>query len=282
LNKLIISQRNESVFLLAYGFWIAFAYLGLVILEPGHLVATFAVSSLIGGVLVALPFTESLSKIIRDPFSWLRSVFFALTQIFMFRALTAGDTTAAFCASSGALVVVLLLAKHGLHERIGAREWSGAVLAIFGLVLLAPRLGVTVNGIAAGVFQAASIVAARKAGIRGQSISGNLAHGLLVAGLLCLPLCWSDLQVVGKSPMVLIISALLILFTQFYFLWISFRYPSSQVSQVSQSRIAWSLVLNAVWFHRFPTLQAFCGASIVLGAALLVVSSSRRSVASIS
>jgi uncharacterized membrane protein len=272
-----MSRKIATAFLLGYGLWIAFVYLSFVVCVPSHLVSAFTLGSLIAGTMVAAVSSRSLCNAAKDPFTWLRSIFFGLTQFFIFRALNAGDTTAVFCAASGALIVALPLAKKGLREHVGMREWAGALLAICGLVLLAPKLGITLNGFLSGIFQAVSIVTARKAGIRGQSISGNLAHGLLVAGLLCLPLCWSDAKALAtESPMLIFYSALILL-TQLYFLWISFSFSASAVSQVSQSRIAWSLLLNATWLNRFPSLQSIFGASVVLAAALLVVSKSQPS-----
>lgn len=264
-----------AITLYLYGFWIAFTYQTFVALVPNTLVATFAVGALIAGLISSLLLRRVLAITIRDPFSWIRGICFGLTQFFIFRALKSGDTAAAFCASSAALLAVLPFAKLILKEKVGLEEWIGASISIGGVFLLSPRLDLTRDATISGVFQALSIIVARHAGLRNQSVLGNTIHGLLVGSCMCLPLCFEDVSLVLVRPTILTICALLIMSTQLYFLFISFKFDPVSVSQVSQSRIAWAILINATMLRQFPELKTIAGAGMVLCPAMWIASRAR-------
>lgn len=264
-------KKIDTPILFLYGLWIAATYLIFVLLAPKSLVPTFALSSLIGGVVGTCLVGKSVLNATRDPNSVLRALFFGLTQLFIFRALIAGDTTAAFCASSAAVLVLMPFSKLLTREAVSATEWVSGFVGVAGVVILAPRSDVTVNALLSGLFQAASILTARRSGIKNQSLAGNTFLGLVVGGILCLLLSgqnpWNafDLRTIP-------ICTILIVVTQLYFLWASFRFRSAAVVQVSQSRIGWSVVLNILIMSQFPSTKQLVGASLVLLAALWAVS----------
>jgi hypothetical protein len=258
-----LSHLSILVFYL-YGFWVALAYLIFAIWINKAIVGAFAIGSLLGGFALAAAFPKDLKLSIKNPTAWARSLFFALTQFFTFRALKSGDTTVVFCASAASLIIILPLARYLLNEQSGTIDYLAAFLALIGLCILAPDSHVTPDGIAAGIFQTASILASRKAGIQKQSLLGNTIHGLIVAGVICSPFAYDDISMLLNMPISIVTSGALIIITQIYFLWISFRFPVASVNQVSQTRIAWSLFLNSAWKLTLPTAPTLVGALLIM------------------
>lgn len=262
--------------LYAYGLWIALAYLAFVIWINKTIIGAFAVGSLLGGISLAVIFPQELKNTIRNPTVWARSTFFALTQFFTFHALKSGDTTAVFCATAASLIIILPVAHSILNERSSTSDYLAAILALFGLYILAPDSHLTFDGVAAGFFQAASIIASRKAGIQKQSLLGNTIHGMILAGALCLPMAVSDISPLFATPLKIVISGSLIIVTQIYFLWISFRFPVASVNQVSQTRIAWSLLLNAAWKLTAPSFATILGALLIMASPFIATKNNKK------
>ena len=243
-----------------YGLWAAIIYLCFVLIGRDKIAETFAIGSLIGGLLTAIIFSKETINAARDRTAWVRAVVFSLTQIFTIRALSSGDITGVFAASTTALLVTMPIARLVLKEPIRGVEIASAIFSIAGMMLLIPNPTATALGMAAGLFQALLIVVSKRSGLKGTSTSGDISLSLTLCGLTTILLSGQiDVRQPAFVLKALLFGAILVS-TQFYFLWITRSYPTSFVSRISQTRIVWSLIVGAILQTTLPSVSAALGA----------------------
>lgn len=265
----IMGVRVKNIFALMYGCWIAIAYLAVKLLAPNSMMETFAVGSLLGGFGISGFYKNDLLAVIKQPIAWLRAICFGLTQVFLFYALKNGDLTASFSASSTAVLFALGFSNFFLKEERARNEITAALFSVLGIWMIAPDLKVSLYGAIAGLFQALSVITARRAHASSSSLIGNVALGLLLGGLLSALVCQFQVASVFQKPLIPLFVATLTILSQLFFVWISFSFSSVTANQIGQTRIIWALLLEGAASFKMPPFPTAIGAIIVCASALI-------------
>ncbi|MEZ5779442.1 MAG: DMT family transporter [Paracoccaceae bacterium] len=204
----------------------------------------------------------------------LLTVFASLGYFFAFRLLPFAEVFLFFGITP---VLAALMSATILHERPGATA-SVALFAGFGGILFLFPTGISsvslghVAALVASVTGALSIVLSRyiarhETNALAQVFYPNLAI-LIVMGL-ALPASWAPMAF-GDALWVVVYGALL-----FFGRWLLVAalrlLPAYAVTSVIKIQFVWMVVIGAVFFGEWPTLNVYVGAAIVVGSGLLLV-----------
>jgi drug/metabolite transporter (DMT)-like permease len=254
-------------FAYSYGLWIAAVYLGIIGIAGKMSIASFAAAAGLGAVFLSLFRRQAVISAMSTPGAWLRGTFFVATQYCTFKALLADGAPATFSSAAASYIILLPAAAFFVGEPVALRSLIPATVGIVGLAILTPTKNVSWIGATGGVFQALSIIAARRFGNAQIPIIGNVALGLWLS----LPLIFAGEAgpLRELNPLKILLVAILVVLTQVYFVWISETFPSRKVNEISQTRVAWSLILASIISGRIPGVLEIFGSMLVTVAAFL-------------
>lgn len=265
---------SKVLYGIAYGGIVAGVYLLARVLGQKGGLDLFTLSAVVIflGHLIILPRRTLLG--FTDWKMCVRGVLFGLTQVLIFKAQAAGQTSAALVASTMGSVCGVLLGRAFLKEQLQGLGVFAA-FCCFGAAFASPKLIlVSYWGVLGGLIQGAGFVLARSLMVERKGAAESISTGFALGALIGLIALWStgDLSTLAKvDPMNIVIVVTIALLIQYAFFYLYKILDAQRASMLLLSRIPWAIGLEHVLLGAAVLAeQLFSSALIALSAALLL------------
>ncbi len=217
---------------------------------------------------------------LKDTKILIRAILFGITQVFLLKAQSNGNTSAVLVASTMGSVFGILAGRIFLKEKLEGLAFL-AILSTVAAVFLNPILILSSYlGIIGGLIQGSSLALSRHLMIEKKSIRRNISTGYGIATLIAVPILMSS----GTAPLLQNISILDVIVTagiaalvQYFYFFLCKRMDAPRIAILALSRIPWAIAIEYVILRHLPTQNGVvAGALIVLSTVLLIADASRR------
>lgn len=201
-----------------------------------------------------------------------------LLMFFAYRHMPLADATAISFLQP---LLILVLSAPLLGEKVTPAQWAAVGVGFLGVLLMlqptgeASRLGAAAAALAT-LFSAFSLIQQRILS-RSEETLTIVFYTMLLSSLILVPsLFWSWTMPTPAQAAGLVAMGLASGFCQYLTTRAVYFAPVAALAPIRYTGMVWAIVIGYLWFGEIPTLAVLAGASIVIGASMLVYRAPHR------